>query len=525
MAVQGDTRADAHGESGDRRSYTHREILKIMSGLLLALMTSMISTSVVGTALPTVVGEFNAQDQLAWVTGASLLTLTASTPLWGKLSDLFGRKWMFQLSLLVFIAGSILAGMSQSVGMLVFARALQGVGTGGISALTQVILGDVVMPRERGRYSGYIGVVFGVSTVGGPLLGGFIVDAPLLGWRWTFYMCVPFAVAAFAVVQRMLRYEYEARDARIDWWGAFAITGCASAVMVLLSFGGHEFAWNSGWTYALGGAAVLLLAFAVLVERHVAEPILPPRLFRDRTFVLAGGASLLVGLALYGAMTYLPQYFQIVKGMSPTMSGVMTIPLVLSLLLSAVTSGRVVVRTGRWKVFPVAGLLLICAGSALLSLMRPDSSGWMIGFDIALLGTGFGFSMQMLILAAQNAAQRRDMAVATSGVSFFRNLGGAVGVAALGAILTNRVEGEIAAMLAAARLRVPQGAHDLALGTPEAVRELSPALQHVVVESFTHAMQSVFLACVPLAAVGFFAVVYLRELPLRSAGGGTADAG
>ncbi|MGW4643911.1 MDR family MFS transporter [Sphaerisporangium sp. NPDC004334] len=524
MVVQGDTRADAHGESGGRRTYTHREILKVMSGLLIALMTSMISTSLVGNALPTIVGEFRAQDELAWVASAPLLTMTASTPLWGRLSDLFGRKRMFQLALVVFIAASLLAGASQSVGMLVSARALQGIGTGGLSALTQVILGDVVLPRERGRYSGYIGAVFGVSTVGGPLLGGFIVDAPWLGWRWCFYICVPFALVAFAVIQRVLRHDRDPRDARVDWWGAFAITGGASALMLLLSFGGDEFAWNSGWSFGLGALAAVLVALSVLAERRAADPILPPRLFRDRTFVLAGGASLLVGLALYGAMTYLPQYFQVVKGMTPTMSGIMTTPLVLSLLVSAVASGRVVTRTGRWKIFPVAGLLLICAGSALLSLLRTDSSGWSIGLDTALLGTGFGFSMQMLVLAAQNAAQARDMAVSTSGVSFFRNLGGAVGVAALGALLTTRVRDEITAMVASGRVPVPAGA-DLGLGTPDAIRRLSPALQHIVVESFTAAMQSVFLACVPAAVIGFVAVIYLRELPLRSSRNAPAKAG
>ncbi|WP_308201567.1 MDR family MFS transporter [Sphaerisporangium perillae] len=516
MALQGDTRADAHGESGDRRTYTHQEILKVMSGLLIALMTSQISTSVVGTALPTIVGEFGAQDQLSWVAAAPLLTLTASTPLWGKLSDLFGRKRMFQLSLVIFAVASVIAGLSQSIGMLVAARALQGLGTGGLSALTQVILGDVVLPRERGRYSGYIGAVFGVSTVGGPLLGGFIVDAPWLGWRWCFYCCVPLALVAFAVVQRVLRYDHEARDARIDWLGAFTLTGGASALMLLLSFGGQEFPWNSGWTYGLGAVAVVLFGLAILAERHAAGPILPPRLFRDRTFVLASTASLLVGIAMYGVMIYLPQYFQIVKGMTPTMSGVMTIPLVLSLLVSAVGAGRVVTRTGRWKIFPVAGMLLVSVGAALLSQLRTDSSDWVIGVDIAVLGTGLGFSMQMLVLAAQNAAQTRDMAVATSGISFFRNLGGAVGVAALGAILSNRVRDEMTGMLAAARIKVPPGS-DLGLGTPEAIGQLSPALQHIVIESFTQAMQMVFLACVPAALVGFLAVVYLRELPLRSA--------
>ncbi|WTY93161.1 MFS transporter [Sphaerisporangium sp. NBC_01403] len=519
--MQDDALAGAHGDSGERRTYTHREIMEIMSGLMLALLTAMISTSVVATALPTIVGEFGAQDQLSWVASATLLTMTASTPLWGKLSDLFGRKRMFQVALGLFVAASMIAGLSQNMGTLIAARAVQGLGTGGLSALTQVILGDVVEPRERGRYSGYIGAVFGVSTVGGPLLGGFLVDTSWLGWRWCFYVCVPLAVVAFAVVQKVLRFDHDPRDARIDWWGAFTLTGGASALMLMLSFGGHEFAWNSAWAYGLGAAAAVLFGLSALAERRAADPILPPRLFRDRTFVLAGSASLLVGVSMFGVMIYLPQYLQIVKGMSPTMSGIMTTPLVVSLLVASIGSGRIVTRTGRWKIFPVAGLLLVAVGTALLSLLHTDSSRWLIGADIAVLGVGLGLSMQVLILAAQNAAQPRDMAVTTSGISFFRNLGGSVGVAALGAVLTNRVRDEITGMLSASHIPVPPGG-GLNLGTPEAIGHLPPAFQHIVIEAFTRAMQAVFLASLPAAVLGFLAVLFLRELPLRSSRTGEA---
>ncbi|WP_308250129.1 MDR family MFS transporter [Sphaerisporangium fuscum] len=522
--MQGNIQEKARDEPGARRSYTHRQVLEVLSGLMLALLTSMISTSVVGTALPTIVGELGAQEQLSWVASATLLTMTASTPLWGKLSDLFGRKRMFQVALGLFVAASVLAGLSQDIGMLIAARALQGLGTGGLSALTQVILGDIVEPRERGRYSGYIGAVFGVSTVSGPLLGGFIVDTPWLGWRWCFYVCVPLAVVAFAVIQRVLRLDHDTRDARIDWWGAFTVTGGASALMLLLSFGGHEFAWSSPWSYGLGAGAALLFGLSVAAERRAADPILPPRLFHDRTFVLASTASLLVGIAMFGVMIYTPQYFQIVKGMTPSMSGIMTTPLVVSLFLSSVISGRVVTRTGRWKIFPAVGMLLVATGMALLSLLHAGSANWMAGTELAILGTGFGMTMQMLILAAQNASPVRDMAVTTSGLSFFRNLGGAVGVAALGAVLAGRVRNEIAGMLGAVHGRVPGGADASALGTPEAIRHLPPVLRHIVTEAFTRAMQTVFLACVPAAVLGLLAVLFLRELPLRSARGGTGRA-
>ncbi|MBO3745460.1 MFS transporter [Streptosporangiaceae bacterium NEAU-GS5] len=485
-----------------------------MSGLLLALFTSMISTSVVGTALPTIVGDLGGQDQLSWVASATLLTMTVSTPLWAKLSDIFGRKRLFQTALVVFVVSSMLAGLSQNIGMLIAARALQGLGTGGLSALVQVILGDVVQPRERGRYSGYVGAVFGVSTVIGPLLGGFIVDTSWLGWRWCFYVCVPLAIAASVVIQKVLRLDHQPGSAPVDWWGAATITAGASAIMLLLSLGGVEFAWNSPWTYGLAVLGATLIALAVLAERRAHSPILPPRLFRNQTFVLAGLASFLVGISLFGVMIYLPQYLQIVKGLTPAVSGVMTLPLVLGLFLASVTSGQIVTRTGRWKAFPVAGMLLVAVGLLILSRLHAGSSELIIGVSIGIVGIGLGMSMQMLILAVQNAAQVRDMATGTAGVSFFRSLGGAVGVAAFGAILTNRVASELAMRLAAAH--IPATGATVDLGTPEAIAHLPAAVRSIVVEAFSQAMDTVFLAGVPAALLGFVAVLFLRELPLRS---------
>ncbi len=494
------------------RSYTHREVMEILSGLLLALLTSMISTSVIGTALPTIVGELGGQEQYSWVASSTLLTMTVSTPLWGKLSDIFGRKLMFQLALGLFVASSMAAGLSQNIGMLIAGRAVQGIGAGGLSALVQVILGDVVEPRERGRYSGYVGAVFGVSTVAGPLLGGFIVDTEWLGWRWCFYVCVPLALVAFIVIQRVLRLPRVKRAAKIDWWGATMLTGGATTLMLLLSLGGHEFEWGSPWTYGLGVLSVVLFALAIPAERRAADPILPPRLFRNRTFVLASLASLLIGIAMFGVMIYLPQYLQIVKGLTPTDSGLMTLPMVLGLFLASITSGRIVTRTGRWKAFPVAGLLLVTAGMWSLSRLEVRSSFLVIGADTAIVGVGLGLSMQMLILATQNAVERRDMAVSTSGVSFFRSLGGAIGVAAFGAILTNRVRDELAAMLAHA----PGGTAGLALGTPDAIQHLPAHVRDVVIQAFASAMRTVFLIGVPAAVLGLVAVLCLREAVLRS---------
>ncbi|MFG1697375.1 MDR family MFS transporter [Nonomuraea sp. NPDC049309] len=508
--------AHAPAASPAKRHYTHREILEVLSGLMLAMLTSMISTSVVGTALPTIVGELGGQDQYSWVASATMLTMTVSTPLWGKLSDLFGRKLLFQTALALFVAASMVAGMSQNMGQLIAARAVQGLGVGGLSALSQVILGDIVSPRERGRYSGYMGAVFGISTVAGPLLGGFIVDTEWLGWRWCFYVVVPFALVSFFVIQKVLRLPRVKRNTSIDIWGATTITASASALMLLLTLGGNEFEWNSPWTYTLAAIALLMLALAVLSERTAGNPILPPRLFRNRTFVLTSAASLFVGMAMFGAMIYLPQYLQIVKGLSPTNSGLMTLPMVAALFLSGVISGKIVTQTGRWKIFPVAGLLIVACGLFLLSRLHVDSSEWLIGFDVAVLGIGLGLSMQMLILAAQNGSELRDMASTTSGVSFFRSLGGAVGVAAFGAILTNRLKDEMAELLREASIKLPGGGGDVKLGSPDAIRHLPGPIKNIVLEAFTRGLETVFLVGVPIALLGFVATLLLKELPLRS---------
>lgn len=505
------TEQQAQAEAAPR--FTHKQVLEILAGLMLAMLTSMIATSVVGTALPTIVGTLGGQDQLAWVASATLLTMTASTPLWGKLSDLYGRKFMFQVSLVVFTVSSIAAGFSQDMGQLIAARAVQGIGAGGLAALPQIILGDVVEPRERGRYSGYMGAVFGVSTVAGPLLGGFIVDN--MSWRWTFWICVPLALVAFVVIQKVLKLPLVRHDTKVDWWGATFITGGTTALMLLLSLGGQEFDWNSAWSYGLGALSLVMFGLAVVAERRAADPILPPRLFRNHTFVLTSVASLLVGAAMFGALMFLPQYLQIVKGMSPTGSGLMTLPMVLGLLVSSILVGRIVSQTGRWKIFPVAGMLLVALGLFLLSRLHVDSSLVVVGLDIAVLGIGLGASMQILILAAQNAVTRADLASTTSGVAFFRSLGGAVGVAAFGAILSNRLSAELISLAKAAHLPLTGGATP-SLGSPDAIRHLPAPVLEVVLEAFTRAIHMVFLVGVPIAVLAAVATLMLKEIPLRS---------
>ncbi|HEU5155401.1 MAG TPA: MDR family MFS transporter [Streptosporangiaceae bacterium] len=499
--------------AAQRVRYSHREVLQILSALLLALLTAMVSTTVIGTALPTIVGALGGQEQLSWVASAALLTMTVSTPLWGKLSDLFGRKLIFQTALVTFVSGSLLAGFAPAIGELIAGRAIQGLGAGGMYALTQVILGDIVEPRERGRYAGYTGAAFGVATVAGPLLGGFIVDTDRLGWRWCFFAVIPLAVVAFAVIQTKLDLPLVKRNARIDWLGAGAVTGGASALMLMLSMGGTEIAWSSPLTYVLGAICAVLLPVAIIAERRAAEPILPPRLFRDRTFVFASLASAFTGMSMYAVMIFMPQYLQLVKTMTPTASGLMTLPMVIGMLVASVGSGRIVTRTGRWKLFPAVGLLLVAAGLLMLSRLDSGSSDVIIGVDVAIVGMGLGLSMQILILAAQNAVPPADMAAATSGVAFFRALGGAIGVAAFGAILTSRLRDEMAAMLRAAHIGGPG---HIDLGAPESISRLPAPILHIVHESFTRAMETVFIVGVPIALVGFLAVLALRELPLRS---------
>ena len=384
--------------------FTHKQVLEIMIGLMLAMLTSMISTSVVGTALPTIVGTLGGQEQLAWVASATLLTMTASTPLWGKLSDLYGRKRMFQVSLLIFVLASVAAGFAQDMGQLIAARAVQGIGAGGLRRFAQIILGDIVEPRERGRYSGYIGAVFGVSTVAGPLLGGFIVDTMVAG-AGASRIGVPLAVVASVVIQKVLKLPTVRRDATVDWWGATIITGRRQRADAAADPGGQEFAWNSAWTYGLGALSLRHARAGVFAERTGgrADPAAPA--VPNRTFVLTALASLFVGVAMFGAMMYLPQYLQIVKGLSPTGSGLMTLPMVCGLLLSSIVSGRIVTRTGRWKAFPVAGMLLVAAGLFLLSraARRLLADGHRRGHRRA--GHRAGPCMQILILAAQNAVR------------------------------------------------------------------------------------------------------------------------
>jgi len=510
-------RTDLHSHdqhTGTMPVLTHRQILTVLTGLMLGMLVAALSQTIVATALPTIVGELGGQEQLSWVVSATLLASTASTPIWGKLSDLYGRKVMFQAAIGIFLVGSLASGFSQNMGQLIGFRTVQGLGVGGLMALSQAIMGDVVSPRERGRYQGYIGSVFGLATVAGPLLGGFLVQH--LSWRWTFWAGIPVGLAALVVTERVLKLPFPRRKNAIDWLGAFFIVASVSALLLVLSLGGKEFDWNSGWTYGLSAAAVVLLALAVWQERRAPEPIMPPHLFRNHTFVITSLAGFVVGVAMFGAIIFLPQYLQIVKGESPTASGLLTLPLMVGLLGTSIASGQLITRTGRYKIYPVVGLLVAAAGLILMSRLDVDTSLAMAGLYMFVTGAGLGLVMQVLVLAAQNAVRREDLGVATSGATFFRSLGGAMGVAIFGALLTHRLRDTIPSRLADAGVPASKLAGGgPQLGSPEQIGALPEPIHTAVVTGFADALQTTFLAAAPFAILGFLVVLFLKEQPLR----------
>ncbi len=512
MALETNSSSSPAGpaESAGIPNLSHNQILTILTGLMLGMFVAALSQTIVATALPTIVGELGGQNQLAWVVSASLLATTASTPIWGKLSDVYGRKKLYQAAIWVFIVGSVAAGVAQNMWMLIGARAVQGLGVGGIMALGQAIIGDIVAPRERGRYQGYMGSAFGLATVLGPLTGGIVVEH--LSWRWTFYMAVPVAIAALVVTERVLKLSTVPTRCAIDWLGALFVVAAISALLLVLSLGGQEFAWSSRWTYGGILLTVVFLVLAIWQERRAEDPIMPPRLFRNDTFVICGAAGLCVGIAMYGAMIFLPQYLQIVQGKSPMASGLLTLPLMLGMILTMTVTGRIIVKTGRYKIYPLVGLVVLAAGLVLLSRMDVDTTMVQAGIAMFVVGVGIGMSMQVLVLATQNSVKRSDMGVATSGAAFFRSMGGAIGVSMFGALLTHRLVSTIPAW--AERLHVPAsqlGDVRHSLGTPSDIAKIPDPAHAAVIHGFAEAMQTVFLSAAPFAILGAVVVFFLHE--------------
>ncbi|KAB1907202.1 MDR family MFS transporter [Micromonospora sp. AMSO31t] len=500
--------------TADAAPMSRRKTLEALSGLLLVLFVAMLSGTVVSTALPKIIGSLNgSQTQYTWVVTATLLTATATTPIWGKLADLFNKKLLIQVAIVVFLAGSVAAGFAHSAGQLIAARAFQGIGVGGLQALVQVAIAAMIPPRERGRYNGYLGGVMALATVGGPLLGGLIVDTSWLGWRWCFFVGVPVAAVALFLLQVTLHLPTARRDnVKIDYLGATLIAAGVSLLLVWISFVDGSFAWLSWQTGAMVGGSVLLLALAVLVESRAAEPVVPLEIVRERTTALAILGSLAVGMAMFGGAVFLGQYFQIGRGYSPTEAGLLTIPMMAGVLLSSIVAGRLITASGKIKPYIVAGSIILVVGFALLGTIDHETSLVLVGAAMFIVGVGVGMTMQNLVLAVQNTVALKDIGAASSSVAFFRSLGGTIGVSVLGAVLARQVTDRITHDLAAAGLPTSGGGGSSTLN----LAALPAPVQHIVRAAYGDATGHIFLISAAIAVVGILAALLLKPVTLRS---------
>ncbi|MFF3993149.1 DHA2 family efflux MFS transporter permease subunit [Streptomyces cyaneofuscatus] len=491
---------------------SRRTVLVAIGALLLGMLLAALDQTIVSTALPTIVSELGGLDHLSWVVTAYLLAATAATPLWGKLGDQYGRKKLFQTAIVIFLIGSALCGMAQNMPQLIGFRALQGLGGGGLMVLSMAIVGDIVTPRERGKYQGLFGAVFGVTSVLGPLLGGFFTET--LSWRWVFYINLPIGVVALLVIAAVLHIPVHREKHTIDYLGTFLIASVATCLILVASLGGTTWAWGSVQIIALAVLAVVLLIAFVAVERRAAEPVLPLKLFRIRTFSLVAVISFIVGFAMFGAMTYLPTFLQVVHGITPTMSGVHMLPMVLGMLLTSTGSGQLVSRTGRWKVFPLAGTALTAAGLLLLHRLSPASSTWEMSLSFFVFGAGLGLVMQVLVLVVQNAVSYRDLGVATSGATFFRSIGASFGVAIFGTVFTNRLTGQLDSALVGRSLPPGVDAERLA-ADPRSIQMLPADLRPSILDAYSTSITDVFLYAAPVVLIAFVLAWFLREDKLR----------
>ncbi len=478
----------------------------IFAALLLVLFIASLDQTIVSTALPTIVGDLGGLQHLSWVVTAYLLASTVVGPLYGKLGDLYGRKRVLEVALVLFLLGSALCGAAQTMPQLIAFRAVQGLGGGGLIVVSMAVVGDLVAPRDRGRYQGLFGGVFGISTVAGPLLGGFFVDN--LTWRWIFYINLPLGAAALAVISSAFRSQQATERHRIDWLGTIVLGAGLSAVILYTSLGGTTYAWTSAAMLAAIVCGVALLALLPLVESRAAEPILPLELFRNETFRTTSAIGFVIGFALFGSVTFIPLYLQIVKGHSPTGSGLLMTPMMLGVLATSTASGFLISRYGRYRVFPIVGTAVATVGLYLLSRLGVETSTGVAAASMLILGLGLGMVMQVLVLAAQNAVDYRLLGVATSGATLFRQVGGSIGVSTFGAIFTNRLGHELAQ-------RLPAGVHAPSHASPALVRHLPPAIHALYVEAVAVALHPVFLTAAAIMAVAFALAWRLHDVPLR----------
>jgi EmrB/QacA subfamily drug resistance transporter len=481
-----------------------RRILVVVSGLMLVMLLASLDQTIVSTALPTIVGELGGLEHLSWVVTAYLLAVTSVTPLYGKLGDLFGRKVVLQGALVIFLVGSALCGLAQGMTELIAFRAIQGLGGGGLMVSAQAAIGDVVPPSERGKYSGLFGAVFGVSSIAGPLIGGFLTTH--LSWRAIFYVNLPLGIAALAVLAVTLPSVSERRSHKIDYLGTALLATGLSGIILLTSLGGNTYDWASPEIVLMGVVGVGCLVALTFVERRAAEPILPPMLFRNRVFIVTSAVAMVVGFALFGALTYLPLFQQIVRGLSPTASGLQLLPVMGGLLVSSILSGQIITRTGRYKAWPIAGTAIATLGMWLLSSLDETTSSGVAAFHMLVLGLGLGMVMQVLVLAVQNAVPYDMLGVATSGSTLFRSIGGSLGTAVLGAIFSGRLAAELAGA---------GGSGSVGGLDPSAIARLPAPVHDAYIAAFTDALHVVFLVATVVVAFAFVLSWFIEERPLR----------
>lgn len=484
-----------------------------LTGLFMSMAVSMLSMTVVGTSMPIIIADINGnQAAFTWVVTGTMLASAISTPIWGKLADLTSKKVLLQLSLILFTVGSALAGTAQEPSWLIAFRVLQGLGAGGLGALGQIVLAEIISPRERGKYMGIMGAIMAISTVGGPLLGGTITDT--LGWRWNFYVAAPIALVAIIVLQRTLHLHTEKRKIKIDYLGATFISLGFASLLIWVTLGGTEFDWWSWQTALMVGGGVVLLVAAVFVELRAEEPLIPMTLFKNRTFTMAVIASIAVGLAMFGTSVFLGQYMQLARGKTPTESGLLTIPMMAGVLLASTLVGQIITRTGKWKRYMVSGSVIMLVGLFMMGQLRYDTSFLFVGIAMFVLGAGVGMCMQNLVLVVQNTVDPHQLGVSSSAVTFFRTIGGTAGMSAMGAMLANLVVEYIKDGLGKLSPEQLVGADKLAGGTIPKIAELPDPIRIVVESAYGHGIGNVFLAASPVAIIAIIAIALLPNIPL-----------
>lgn len=508
---------------GAPAAMSRRQVLESLSGLLLGMFVSILAGTVVSTSMPRIISELHGdQTAYTWVVTSTLLATTVSTPIWGKLADLLNRKLLIQLALVVFVLGSALAGFSQDTNMLIGFRVIQGLGAGGLTALSQIIMADIISPRERGRYMGLFGGIMAVGTVGGPLIGGLLTDS--VGWRWNFFVGVPVAVVAIILLQVTLRLpKRPARKVRIDYLGAIFLAAGVSLLLIWVSLAGKNFDWWSPGTFWMVGGSIALILATVVTELVVKEPIIPLGMFKNRTFTLAVIASISVGVAMFGTSVFLGQYMQLARGATPTESGLLTLPMILGLLLSSMIVGNLISRFGKWKGFMIAGSILLTAGLYLMSTIAYDTDYLLVSLYMLILGAGVGMVMQNLVLIVQNTVRPEQLGAASSNVAFFRSLGGTIGVSVMGSILGSTVKDLMAdrkddLMAAVAKLgaKGAEAAASLQSGTLPEVNHLPLPIRTIVESVYGQAVAGIFLVAVPLAVITIVAILFLPNVTLGS---------